>query len=155
MELSWNSHLRTAISSLGPGLPSPDSQVIQGEVTVIWPYNSIKDSLAFLLSEPDIRLRRTKGQVRIQLNGSSAKSVASCGFGSGDELVISLEGVEWAKDESAVKLPGSRVEWQLNYSERLLLQVCVPRPTPRASLCKEYVLNCRRRSGTANRTKSN
>jgi len=93
---------------------------------VTWPYNSVKGSLAFLLSEPDIRLRRNKGQVRIQLNGSSAKSVAFCGFGPGDEIIISLEGAKWVKDESAVKLPGSRVAWQLNFSERLRLQVWRP-----------------------------
>ena len=111
------------ISQLEPQLPDQKALVVKGEVTVTWPYNSIKDSLAFLLSEPDIRLRRKKGQVRIQLSGSSAKSVASCGLGPSDEVHLSLEGVEWVKDESAVKLPGSRLEWQLNFAERLRLQV--------------------------------
>jgi len=119
----------TPISHLSPELADQDSRVVRGEITITWPYNSVKRSLAFLLSESDIRLRRSRGQVRIQLNGPSAQSVASCNLGSGDEVILSLFGAEWAIDDSAQQLPGSRVEWQLKYAEKLVLRVRPTHPT--------------------------
>lgn len=113
----------TRIAQLAPDLDKPSERAISGEITVTWPYNSVKHSFAFLLAEGDARLRRKRGQVRIQLSGPSAKAVADTGLGAGDELVLGLRGVEWAKDDSIAPLPESRLEWQLRYSGELVMQV--------------------------------
>ncbi len=113
----------TPIALLDPNLPDQASRVVRGEVTVTWPYNSVRRSLAFLLADSDIRRRRTRGHVRVQLDGSAAQAVASTGLGGGDELVLSLDGAQWGRDDSVVQFPGSRLDWQLKFSEKLLLQV--------------------------------
>ncbi|KAK3403571.1 hypothetical protein B0T20DRAFT_430101 [Sordaria brevicollis] len=112
----------TPIAQLSPELPDQDSRSVRGEVTITWPYNRVTHTLAFLLAEPDVRLRRTKGQVRVQLHGLSAKAVADCGLGACDEVLLSLEGVEWTKDESPGSIPGARVDWQLQFNKKLVLQ---------------------------------
>lgn len=113
----------TPIAQLNPDLPDQSSRAVRGEVTITWPYSAVTQTVAFLLAEPDVRLRRAKGQVRIELRGPSAKSVSQLGIGAGDELLLSLDGAEWAKDESPGRIPGARVDWQLRFSERLVLQV--------------------------------
>ncbi|KAL0465641.1 hypothetical protein QR685DRAFT_538281 [Neurospora intermedia] len=113
----------TPIAQLAPELSDQNSRSVRGEVTITWPYNRVTHTLAFLLAEPDVRLRRTKGQVRVQLHGPSAKAVSECGLGACDEVLLSLDGVEWAKDESPGRLLGARVDWQLQFNRRLVLQV--------------------------------
>lgn len=114
---------QTPIAQLSPELSNPASRVVRGEITITWPYNSLKQTLAFLLADPDVRLRRSKGQVRVELQGPSAKAAAACNLGGGDQLALSLDGVEWTKDQSTARLPGSRIEWQLSYTGKLLLEV--------------------------------
>ncbi|KAK4460870.1 hypothetical protein QBC42DRAFT_339437 [Cladorrhinum samala] len=113
----------TPIAQLNPDLPAQSSLAVRGEVGITWPYNSVTKTLAFLIAEPDVRLRRAKGQVRIELHGPSAKALSNCEFGAGDELIISLDGAEWEKDTSPGRIPGSRVDWQLQFSDKLALQV--------------------------------
>lgn len=113
----------TPIAQLDPDLSDQLQRVIRGEVTITWPYSTVTKTFAFLLAEPDVRLRRARGQVRIELRGSSAKAASECGIGAGDELLFSLDGAEWAKDESPGRIPGSRVDWQLRFNEKLALQV--------------------------------
>lgn len=117
----------TPIAQLNPYLPDQDERVVRGEVTITWPYNSVTQTTAFLLAEPDIRLRRAKGQVRIELHGPSAKAFSACGIGAGDEVLFSLKGAEWAKDESPGRVPGARLDWQLLFNQKLALQVCIKR----------------------------
>jgi len=113
----------TPIALLSPGIDNQASRVVQGEVTITWPYNRVKNTLAFLLAEPDVLLRRVRGQVRVELHGAAAKAVAECGLGGGDNVKLSLNGVEWAKDESPGRIPGARLDWQLQFAEKLVLQV--------------------------------
>jgi hypothetical protein len=113
----------TPIALLNPALDNQSSRVVHGEVTLTWPYNSIKNTVAFLLAEPDVRLRRVKGQVRVELHGAAAKAVAECGLGGGDDVTLSLNGAEWAKDDSPRRIPGARLDWQLQFTGKLVLQV--------------------------------
>ncbi|ORY71677.1 uncharacterized protein BCR38DRAFT_417716 [Pseudomassariella vexata] len=108
----------TRIAQLNPQTGSS----VRGVVTIVWPYNSVNNSIAFTLAEPEFRLRLSKGQVRVNFAGSSAKSVADCGLGPGDEVLISLEGAEWEKADQS-RVPGANIDWQLKFSEKLLLQV--------------------------------
>ncbi|KAL1882696.1 hypothetical protein VTK73DRAFT_1608 [Phialemonium thermophilum] len=120
-----DSVIRTPISQLSPDLGDQSTRVVVGEVTILWPFNSVARSLAFLLAEPDILLRRNKGQVRVQLSGSSARLVADWKLGGGDRLALSLDGVKWGEDESLGRGSESRLRWQLEFDERLKLQARV------------------------------
>lgn len=113
----------TPIAQLTPDLADPATRKVYGEVTVTWPYSALTKRFAFILAEPDFRLRRDKGLVRIQLNGPSAENVGKWELGSGDEVMVALDGVEWAKDDEPARPPGSRLEWQLKYAGKLVLKV--------------------------------
>lgn len=113
------------IVQLSPHLSAPSTRCIRAIVTLIWPYSSSNSTLTILLAEPDFRLRRTKGQVRVQFSGPSAGAVFEAGIGSGDEVILSLDGVEWTKDESAGQTPGRSIDWELKFSERLVLKVVI------------------------------
>ncbi|KAL2177981.1 uncharacterized protein P884DRAFT_242113 [Thermothelomyces heterothallicus CBS 202.75] len=120
---SLASQTSTPIAQLSPDLPDYPSRVVRGVVTITWPYNSVTQKFAFLLAERDVRLRRAKGQIRIELQGLSAKAASDCGIGAGDELLFSLAGAEWSPDPAPGRIPGARVEWQIQFSQKLALQV--------------------------------
>ena len=90
---------------------------------MIWPYSSSKDSISILLVEPDIRLRRNKGQVRIAFTGASARAVAKSEVTTGDDLVLGLLGASWSRIEEGIQISGECVPWQLLYGPRLVLKV--------------------------------
>ena len=115
-------HEQTPIANLDPSLETLHKS-ISGVVTLIWPYSSSNKTFGILLVEPDFRLRQKKGQVRIHFTGPSATAVARSGIGIGTRLLLSLEGVQWAKDDSLPRTPGNGVEWKLHFGERLSLQV--------------------------------
>lgn len=110
------------IARLQPSI-SPDTSTIVGQVALIWPYSSSKKSFGLLIVEPDFRLRRERGQVHVDFSGSSAKVVARSGVKIGDEILLSLVGVEWAKDAATPRTPGDGIDWALCFRERLVLQV--------------------------------
>ncbi|EKD13365.1 uncharacterized protein L3040_002775 [Drepanopeziza brunnea f. sp. 'multigermtubi'] len=110
------------IAQLSPELSTPSTRSIKAVVTLTWPYSSAASSVAFLLAEPDFRLRCARGQVRVRFSGSSAKAVAKCGIQSGDEVTVCLDGAEWLPDNETVAAPGRGIEWELKFTERLLLQ---------------------------------
>lgn len=122
---SPNSHdqRQIPISHLQPSVDAEPTS-ITGVVALIWPYSPSNNSFGLLLVEPDFRLRREKGQVRVQFRGSSAGAVARCGISIGDELSLSLVGVIWAKNDDIPKTPGRGIEWELQFEERLVLTVC-------------------------------
>ncbi|KAL9087269.1 MAG: hypothetical protein Q9165_006763 [Trypethelium subeluteriae] len=135
------------IPSLAPSLPSLDAKSFEGVVTLVWPYSSSTGQLALLIVEQDFRLRRNKGQVRVQFNGSSAKAVAQSGIGIGDVVIVGLEGAQWVQEgKNHVSTPGKSVDWELAYGHRLVLHahrqekqladinVDDPTPTPRLEL---------------------
>lgn len=113
---------RLSISELKPELPELPLKQIRGTVTLIWPYSSSARQFAFLLGDPDFRLRRKHGQVRVRFSGSSARAVASTGVGIGDEVVLSLRGATFVRD-SLVNTPGKSIDWELAYSQTLSAQI--------------------------------
>ncbi|KFY03201.1 hypothetical protein O988_01628, partial [Pseudogymnoascus sp. VKM F-3808] len=115
---------QVAIAKLEPTLPNLQSCYFKAVVTLIWPYSSSNKTLSVLLAEPDFLLRRSRGQVKVQFAGSSAKHVFDAGIGSGDELVVSLNGAEWIPESASVaQTPGRGIEWELKFAERLVLQI--------------------------------
>ncbi|OTB07845.1 hypothetical protein M426DRAFT_8442 [Hypoxylon sp. CI-4A] len=115
----------TAIADLGPEISEPTSRTVRGVVTITWPYSSVKGTFAFILAEPDYRLRLNKGQARINLSGPSAKAAAESELSGGDEVLISLDGAEWEPEETNRRqsLLATSIDWQLKFSNKLLLQV--------------------------------
>lgn len=107
-----------SISELRPELPELASKQIRGIVTLIWPFSSSARQFALFLGDPDFRLRRRHGQVRVRFSGSSARAVANTGVGIGDEVVLSLRGVEFVRD-GLLSTPGKSIDWELGYSQTL------------------------------------
>ncbi|KAL8870952.1 MAG: hypothetical protein Q9174_003119 [Haloplaca sp. 1 TL-2023] len=113
---------RIPIAQLGP-LLQDSSGAINGVVTLIWPYSASKRTFSVLLAEPDIRLRRQRGQVRIHFAGSSARVAAKCNIQSGDTILLSLLGVQWEKDTTASSTPGRGIGWEIRFAERAFLKI--------------------------------
>ncbi|KAI5461232.1 hypothetical protein BGZ63DRAFT_385322 [Mariannaea sp. PMI_226] len=113
----------TPISQLHPDLSEQKLRIVDGAVTITWPFSIVTKSIAFIVAERDFRLRRDKGQVRIKLHGAAAKAFADASVGGGDEVRLSLDGVKWEKNESNTQLAGSTLEWQLEFTHRLLLLI--------------------------------
>ncbi|KAI9798671.1 MAG: hypothetical protein M1833_004660 [Piccolia ochrophora] len=118
----WRGNSYLPIAELSPSLGASPSRSIRAIVSLIWPYSASKHSVALLLTEPDFRLRRNRGQVKVYFKGPSARAVARSGITSGDEVVLGLEGAEWLTDEQATSTPGRGIEWALVFQGRLLLQ---------------------------------
>ena len=114
---------RIPIAQLNPDLLSLAESSVEGIVTLIWPYNSLTQSLSFLLVEPDFRLRRHQGQVRIQLVGSGAYKLSKEGLSSGDSLLVTLEDASWERDSETANTPGKGIAWTLMFRERLRIKV--------------------------------
>jgi len=113
------------IANLSPDLPDASTKSVRGVVTITWPYNSVNRTFAFNLAEPDFRLRRNKGQVRVNFTGRIAKAVGSCRLGSNDEVLLSLDGSAWEGEETSRRqsLPGMALGWKLIYTKKLFLKI--------------------------------
>lgn len=144
--------LRAPASKLNSYIPIADlkpscssTKAIQSVVALLWPYSASNKSLTLLLVEPDFRLRRHKGQVRVEFQGSSAKEVARSGICTGDEVVLSLQDAVWIREEAGVRTPGKGVEWKLIFGERVSIQVGCRSAYIQSCLC--YYLIMDQRSG--------
>ncbi|KAH8173967.1 telomeric single stranded DNA binding POT1/CDC13 domain-containing protein [Sarocladium implicatum] len=114
----------TSISELSPDLPDMVSRVIDGSVTITWPFSASKRLLAFVLADHDFRKRRNKGQVRLEFHGASGRTLEKAKIASGDTVRLSLDGAEWQKqDVSQSGLSGEPLGWQLNFSRKLRLSL--------------------------------
>ncbi|KAI1342680.1 hypothetical protein F5Y15DRAFT_373592 [Xylariaceae sp. FL0016] len=116
---------RCTIPELNPELPEPATKSVQGVITITWPFSAVNNTFAFILAEPDFRLRRNKGQVRVNLRGAAAKAVGASGLGSNDEVLLSLDGVVWEPEvvKKRQSLPGAGLEWQISFPKNISLSV--------------------------------
>ncbi|KAH9875862.1 hypothetical protein IAQ61_003327 [Plenodomus lingam] len=110
------------IADLSPTLPEFESKHFRASVILIWPYSSSQRQFSLLLADPDFRLRRRNGQVRVRFTGSSAKAIATTGAGIGDELLLSLRGAQFVK-QGAIQTPGRSIDWELEYEQTVVVQV--------------------------------
>ncbi|KAM0243128.1 hypothetical protein ACHAP5_006847 [Fusarium lateritium] len=115
-----------SIAQLNPDISDPEKRVVCGTVTITWPFSILHKSVAFLLAERDFRLRRENGQVRVRFHGAAAKAIADASLGAGDEIRVSLKGVKWEKNETHTQVAGSTLEWQLEFTNRLILGISRP-----------------------------
>jgi hypothetical protein len=113
---------KTALARLNPSLDTSD-KCVRGVVSIIWPYSSSARSISILLVEPDFRLRKSKGQVRVTFSGSVAKKVAEAHLMPGENVILSLEGATFLEHDTTAWTPGRTVDWELKYRKRLKLEV--------------------------------
>ncbi|KAH6987488.1 hypothetical protein BKA56DRAFT_576958 [Ilyonectria sp. MPI-CAGE-AT-0026] len=113
----------TPIALLSPDIANQKTRVVDGAITITWPFSIVTKSIAFIVAERDFRLRRDKGQVRIRFHGPAAKAIADASVGGGDEIRLSLDGAQWEKNETNTQLAGSTLEWQLEFTNRLSLVI--------------------------------
>ena len=111
------------IAQLNPELENSSSTSIDGVVTITWPFSIVTKSIAFIVAEHDFRLRRERGQVRVEFHGAAAKAVEQLGLGGGDEIRLSLEGVAWEPPSTSTRLAGTPLDWQLRFDRRVKLDV--------------------------------
>jgi hypothetical protein len=107
------------IAELNPELPAREMKPFKAVVTVIWPYSPSKREFSLLLAEPEFRLRRQNGHVRVRFFGPSAKALAVTGVGIGDEIALSLRGANFVKQGT----PEWSIDWDLEYTQRVEVQV--------------------------------
>jgi hypothetical protein len=111
------------IAGLKPELPDLSSKQFKAVITLIWPFSSSTRQCALLLAEPDFRLRRKKGQVRVRFTGPSGKAIAESGASIGDEVVVGLRDVRFVQQEAGISTPGRSIDWELSYSMTLDIDV--------------------------------
>lgn len=113
---------RIAIADLSPSL-SDTSRHILANVALVWPYSSSTGTLALLLADPDIRARKSKGQVKVIFRDGSAREVARTQVGIGDTICLALTGCEWEETGETISTPGKKIDWDLQYRKSVLLRV--------------------------------
>ncbi|PPJ50425.1 hypothetical protein CBER1_05569 [Cercospora berteroae] len=113
----------TPITALDPETRPPPDKTIRAVVSLYWPYSSSTKQCAFLLTDPDPRLRSRRGQVRVRFTLASATAVAHGKIGIGDEVLLDLRGAQWSSYSSTVSTPGKSVEGELVYRGDLSLRV--------------------------------
>ncbi|TWU73826.1 hypothetical protein ED733_005029 [Metarhizium rileyi] len=114
----------TSISQLDVEFADAVSLAVEGVVTITWPYSTVTNSIAFILAEHNVLKRRNHGQIRLEFIGASGKAVAHARIGGGDQLRISLNGARRTKTDAKAGLPAGSLEWQLQFTNRLLLTIC-------------------------------
>lgn len=111
------------ISQINPAPDNLAESSIRAMVTLVWPYSSSTKAFSCLLAEPDFRLRRSNGQVKVIFHGTVAENVAKTQVGIGDEVVLGLAGSRLEKNETAAQTPGRFVAWDIHLDDRVHLEV--------------------------------
>src|SRR5271155_1145428 len=115
---------RVPIECLSPSSNTTSASFVEGDVALIWPFSSTTGALSILLADPNVRLRQSKGQVKILFQGACAREVARSKLGIGDTVRLSLEGAEWVHTGDVVSTPGRKIDWDLSYAQKVILEVC-------------------------------
>ncbi|KAL2825971.1 hypothetical protein BDW59DRAFT_172077 [Aspergillus cavernicola] len=112
------------IAQLSPYVDRLEESSIHSVVTLLWPYSSSTKSLSLLLVEPDFRLRRSNGQVKVLFHGNIAEAVAKSHVGIGDKVYLSLARSRLVKnDVVAQQTPGKGVSWDVHFDASASLEI--------------------------------
>lgn len=114
---------KVPIAQLSPTLEQAKEKCISATVTLVWPYSSSTKSFALLLAEPDFRLRRSNGQVKVVFHGRVAEKVAGSLVGIGDHVSLALNGLEFVENSAATQTPGRSIAWDVHFNNRGSLEV--------------------------------
>ncbi|PWW72750.1 hypothetical protein C7212DRAFT_285780 [Tuber magnatum] len=116
---SWPSK-QVPLASLAPGTSDNEPGSLVAIISLLWPFSPSSSSLSILASEKDFRLRKNRGQVRVNFKGLAASAVDQAKLQIGDRVVISLEGAEFQPLDDATERD---VPWVVVYSTRLAMKV--------------------------------
>ncbi|CBF74106.1 hypothetical protein AN8205.2 [Aspergillus nidulans FGSC A4] len=113
------------IARLSPDVDRLSQSSIHSVVTLLWPYSSSTRTLSVLLAEPDFRLRRSNGQVKVFFHGHVAEEVARTHIGIGDTVYLSLTGSKLSKNDAnaATQTPGRSVSWDVHFETSAFLEI--------------------------------
>ncbi|KAL4804882.1 hypothetical protein BDV18DRAFT_152870 [Aspergillus unguis] len=111
------------IAQISPDDDRLQQSSIHAVVTLLWPYSSSTKSLSVLLAEPDFRLRRSNGQVKVFFHGHVAEEVARTHVGIGDSVYLSLAGSRLGSNDAATQTPGRSVPWDVHFDASAFLEV--------------------------------
>ncbi|KAF7116330.1 hypothetical protein CNMCM5793_004496 [Aspergillus hiratsukae] len=111
------------IAQISPGADRILERSIHAIVTLVWPYSSSNKSLSLLLAEPDFRLRRNNGQVKVVFHGRAAEAVAKSQVGIGDQVYLGLAGSKFVTSEAVAQTPGKCVPWDVHLDDRVSLEI--------------------------------
>ena len=122
-DASFSCARRLSIADLSPYLSLPSSLFVEIDVVLVWPYSSSTRTFSLLLANSDTRRRKDNGHVKVTFHGLSAQIVAQSRVGIGDRVNLGLDGVEWVATGGKVQTPGKRIQWDLIFEHRVLLEV--------------------------------
>ncbi|KAL4964417.1 uncharacterized protein BDV14DRAFT_77314 [Aspergillus stella-maris] len=111
------------IAQLSPELDRLQQSSINAVVTLLWPYSSSTQTLSLLLAEPDFRLRRSNGQVKVFFHGRIAQEVANTHIGIGDNVRLSLAGSRLEKNDAAIQKLGRGIAWDVHFDASAFIEV--------------------------------
>ncbi|RAL09162.1 uncharacterized protein BO97DRAFT_480165 [Aspergillus homomorphus CBS 101889] len=111
------------IAQLSPTLDGLSEHAVHGVVALLWPFSSSTRSISLLLAEPDFRLRRSGGQVRVVFHGHVAEEVAKSHVGIGDNIYLSLAGSRLADNDPKVLTPGKSVAWDVHFDSTVTVEI--------------------------------
>ncbi|KIX98683.1 uncharacterized protein Z520_05984 [Fonsecaea multimorphosa CBS 102226] len=117
-----NTSTQLPIADLSPSQLGFDAHIL-AQVALVWPYSSSTGTLSLLLADPDIRRRKSKGQVKAVFRNGCAKQVAKSKVGIGDTVRLALAGCEWKETGDVVSTPGKKINWDLEYNTCVLLEI--------------------------------
>jgi hypothetical protein len=107
------------LSDVSPTNITPTS-LLQGTITIKWPYSSPTQTLTFLLANPDPRRRASGGQLKITLLGPAAEFLDK--IPSGEHISIAPNprsfSINIVKEESSL-----RVNWHVTFPKGCILIV--------------------------------
>ena len=112
-----------SISEISPAKEGLDACCIRTVISLVWPYSASTNSLSFLLSDRDFRLRGANGSVKAIFRGPAAERVAETRAGIGDEVVLSLQGSVLVGNDDTTGSPRQRVAWEVQFESRVFLEV--------------------------------
>lgn len=111
------------IAQINPAFDRLTESSIRAAVTLVWPYSSSTKSFSVLLAEPDVRLRRANGQVKVTFHALVAERIAETHVGIGDEVVLGLSGCRLEGNGTQIQTPSRYVAWDVHFDDRVHIEV--------------------------------
>ncbi|KIW44264.1 uncharacterized protein PV06_05286 [Exophiala oligosperma] len=113
---------RISIASLSPTTTGAASYIL-ASVALVWPYSSSTRTLALLLADSDIPVRKPRGQVKVIFHDGSAREVAKTKVGIGDLLHLGLAGCKWQENKDNISTPGKKISWNLVFQGQVTAEI--------------------------------
>lgn len=125
------------IAQINPAFDRLAESSIRAAVTLVWPYSPSTKSFSVLLAEPDVRLRRSNGQVKVTFHALVAERIAETHVGIGDEVVLELAGCRLEENGTATQTPSRYVAWDVHFDDRVHIEVNFGRNTQKNNITIE------------------